>query len=117
MTSIPNISPNIQAALSRDTSLKSITVADPFANLVNDLLAQNSPSAQPGENAIQAQERIADFQRKLALLSGIAQQAQEALSGQKPIPGGFTTPEEQEYYFAESQLRQVGLPGAVLDVV
>jgi hypothetical protein len=88
-----------------------------FSNLLDELILHPIPSNISTQEAIQQQEQIEEFEQKLALLSGMVQQAQIAMDSQEPLPDGMQSPAAQAYYFAKSQLAQVGLPGQVLDVV
>jgi hypothetical protein len=88
-----------------------------FDTLMNGLLQQNRPTVMGNATAIQVQESLEAFLQKLDLLSGMAQQAQIAMNSAQPLPDGISSPQAQTYYYAESLLAQVGLPGAVLAVV
>lgn len=95
-------------------------LAASFEALLNDLLTAGTPRASgdgPSQAAIQAQQRNEEFLQKLALLSGMMEQAQIAMDSQKPLPGGLPNPAAGAYYFYRAELGQVGLPGAVPDVV
>lgn len=120
------VSPIASTSSSSNTSAQAAdllsALGDPvsatFEDLIGQLVLQGpSPSSGVSQNAILAQQKIADFQRKLALLSGMMEQARIAMDGQKPMPGGLPTPAAEDYYFVRSELAQVGLPGAVNDVV
>jgi hypothetical protein len=62
---------------------------------MDDLIQQGMPSPKGNESAIQAQEALEELMRKLDLLSGMAQQAQIAMNLAPPLPGGFSTPQDQ----------------------
>jgi hypothetical protein len=98
------------------STIESQPVVD-FDTLMNGLLKQTRPAVKGNASAIQAQESLEAFLQKLDLLSGMAQQAQIAMNSAPALPGGFTTPQAQTYFYAESLLAHVGLPGAVLAVV
>ncbi|HJT25583.1 MAG TPA: hypothetical protein VJ873_13495 [bacterium] len=93
-------------------------VAATFADLIDQLVLQSAhKNPGPSQAAIQAQEKIAEFRHKLALLTGMMEQAQIAMDAQKPLPGGLPTPAAEEYFFVKSELARVGLPGAIGDIV
>jgi ABC-type transporter Mla subunit MlaD len=94
-------------------------VASTFEELIDQLVLSTAPrsSASVSQTAIEAQEKVEDFMRKLALLTGMMEQAQIAMNAQKPLPGGLPNLAAQEYYFVRSELARVGLPGAVPEVV
>lgn len=120
MDPISNISPAFTPTSQTATLLSAVgdPVAAAFADLIDQLVARTSPKEPgPSQGAIQAQEKIAEFQRKLALLTGMMEQAQIAMNGEKPLPGGLPTPAAEEYYFVRSELARVGLPGAIGDIV
>lgn len=92
-------------------------VASTFAELMDHLVLTVHQNPGPNQGAIQAQEKINEFRRKLALLTGMMEQAQIAMNGEKPLPGGLPNPAAGAYYFFRSELGRVGLPGAIGDVV
>ena len=93
-------------------------VGSSFEDLINQLVFQALPQpSTTSEKAILAQQTIEEFLQKLALLTGMMEQAQTAMDAQAPPPGGLSTPAAEDYYFVRSELAQVGLPGAVTDVV
>ncbi len=115
---------NPSAAPSSETADLLSASGDPlaasFTDLINGLLTPGIPPSSgsgPSEAQILAQQANEEFLRKLALLSGMMEQAQRAMDAQKPLPGGLPTPAASEYYFVKSQLAQVGLPGEVTGVV
>lgn len=113
--------PPISSASSQTAALLS-AVGDPvaasFESLIDQLVLQGaSKNPGPSQGAIEAQQKNSDFLRKLALLTGMMEQAQIAMNGQKPLPGGLPNPSAEEYFFVRSELGQVGLPGAICDVV
>ena len=122
MNPIANISSLSTPSSSQTADLLS-AVGDPVAASFEDLLDQlvlsqiPQPSSVPSQNAIEAQEKIEGFMRKLALLTGMMEQAQIAMDAQKPLPGGLPNPAAQEYYFIRSELARVGLPGEVPNVI
>ena len=93
-------------------------VAATFAELMDHLVLRSAPkTSSPSQAAIQAQEKINEFRRKLALLTGMMEQAQIAMDSQKPLPGGLPNPAAGTYYFFRSELGRVSLPGAIGDIV
>lgn len=95
-------------------------LAASFADLMNDLLTPNLPqSSNPGlsQAEIMAQQSNEEFLQKLDLLDGMMEQAQLAMDSQAPPAGGLPNPAANAYYFVKAELSQVGLPGAVPDVV
>jgi len=88
-----------------------------FDSLLNELITRSLPTPQGKEKAIQTQQALEDYEKKLALLNGMAQQAQIVMNSTQALPGGFSTPQAQDYFYAKSLLGQLGLPGAVLEVV
>jgi hypothetical protein len=89
----------------------------PFDRLLDLTFTTKTNSSGASSAAIEAQEMIAAYERKLDLLTGMVEQAQIAMNGQQELPGGFSSPAEQTYYSAVSQLRQVSIPGGVLNIV
>jgi len=121
MNPIQATSPISSTASSQTAELLS-AVGDPvaaaFANLLDQMVSvEVTQSSVTSQNAIEAQEKIEDFMRKLALLSSMMEQAQIAMDAQKPLPGGLPNPAAQEYYFIRSELARVGLPGEVPNVI
>ena len=121
MDPISNISPIQPLSGAQTASLLSV-VGDPVAAAFEDLIDQlvlkgPSKSSALSQSAIEAQQKVADFRRKLALLSGMLEQAQIAMGGEKPLPGGLPSPAAAEYFFVRSELARVGLPGEVNDIV
>lgn len=121
MDPISNILPSSPLTGTKTSSLLS-AVGDPVAAAFEDLIDQlvlrgHSKSSFPSPGAIEAQQKLADFRRKLALLSGMMEQAQIAMNGQKPLAGGLSTSAEENYFFVKSELARVGLPGEVNDIV
>ncbi len=108
-----NASPEVKPFL---PSLISSQGSD-FDTLLNQLITQTMPGTGGKQSAIQAQAAYEAFEQKLDLLTGMAQQAEIAMHSVKPLPGGFSTPQAQTYFYAKSLLAQVGLPGCVLEVV
>ncbi len=95
-------------------------LAASFGALLDDLLSAGTPrSSNPGPSRAQivAQQRNEEFLQKLALLTGMMEQAQIAMDSQPSLPGGLPNPSAGAYYFFRSELGQVGLPGAVPDIV
>lgn len=97
-------------------------VGDPvtacFEDLIDQLVLRKTahPSSALSQAAIEAQQRAQELRRKLALLTGMMEQAQLAMNAQKPLPGGLPSPAAEEYYFVRSELARVSLPGAVPDI-
>lgn len=123
MTPVPNISTPSAPVPSGASDLLA-ALGDPassvFLNLIDRLTFSHKPAAKSSalpQSVIQAQQRIQDFERKLALLSGMAEQARIAMNSQDPLPGGAPSPAAQEYYRAKSELARIGLPGIVNDVI
>jgi hypothetical protein len=113
-------SPNSAAQTADLLSASGDPLAASFTDLMNDLLTPNLPQSSspgPSEAQILAQQSNEEFLQKLALLSSMMEQAQTVMDAQKPLPGGLPNPAAQNYYFFRSELSQVGLPGAVPDVV
>ncbi len=91
-----------------------------FLNLIDQLSLSGKPASQSSalpQSVIQTQQRIQDFERKLALLSGMAEQARIVMNSQEPVPGGAPSPAAQEYYRVKSELARIGLPGIVNDII
>lgn len=125
MDPISPINPSSSSAATQAADLLSASgdpLAASFANLMDDLLTPNLPQASssntgPSEAQILAQQSNEDFLQKLALLTGMMEQAQIAMDSQPSLPGGLPNPSAGAYYFYRSELGQVGLPGAVPDIV
>jgi len=93
-------------------------VAAAFEDLIDQwALQRTSKNPGPSQAEILAQQRNEEFLQKLALLTGMMEQAQIAMDSQPPLPGGLPNPSAGAYYFFRAELGQVGLPGAVPDVV
>ncbi len=111
------------ASSSQTTDLLSASgdpLAASFEDLVNDLLTPNlSQASGTGltEAQILAQQANEEFLQKLALLSGMMEQAKMAMDAQPPLPGGLPNPAASSYYLFRSELAQVGLPGEDTGVV
>lgn len=88
-----------------------------YSRLLNDLLSESLPSPKSNESDAQAGKRVADFQKKLTLLTGMVQQAEVAVKGSEPLPGGLPAPGTETYDYAKSCLARLGVPGAVVEVV
>ncbi len=89
-----------------------------YSDLVNDLLSQSLPCPKNNETADQVRKRVADFEQKLALLTGMVQQAEVALKGEKSTAGDrLFAPKSEAYDYARSYLARLGVPGAVVEVV
>ena len=119
MTTVTNIGP-VQTNLGESTPSTSSLLNQPvvdFASLIDELISRSSSKPKGNEAAIQAEQALEAFERKLDLLSGMAQQAQITMNSAPPLPGGFSSPQAQAYFYAKSLLAQVGLPGGVLEVV
>src|ERR1041384_8196490 len=85
--------------------------AVPFDRLMDELVTAIRPKSKPSECASAARQRMAEFERKLAFLSGMAQQARIAMEAAGDDPGASSY--QQEYVYWNSKLGQVGMPDGV----
>ena len=99
------------------SSTSSLDPIPVFDRLLDLTFATKTSFSGASSAAIEAKQRIAAYERKLDLLTGMVEQAQIAMNAQPELPGGFSSPATQAYYSAESQLGQVSIPGGVLNVV
>jgi hypothetical protein len=83
-----------------------------FEPLVDQLLSAAKPRSKPtGTNPIR------EFQRKLAFLSGMAEQARAAMAGAPNSADALPSSESQNYYFWVSKLNQAGCPDGVNNLI
>jgi len=85
--------------------------ATPFDHLIAQLLAATHPSSKPF--GVADREKIFEFRRKLAFLSGMVEQARTAMVTEPVGTNGIHGPGNQEYFFWEAKLSQVGCPDGV----
>ena len=96
--------------------LKNDPTAGDFEKVINQMVSQNLSRPAPSETAIQYQQRLEEFNRKLAALSSMLEQAQIAMNGSGP--SGKNSPgAEQEYFYLKSKLGQVGLPDGTNNLI
>lgn len=93
-----------------------VSAGDPasvFDQVVDGLLA----ATQPKRSNVPPIDHVAEFQRKLAHLNGLVQNAQIALNGLGTASPSLRSMKESEYFFFKSKLAQIGLPDGVNNIV
>ena len=86
-----------------------------FDRLMDELVAAIRPKSKPSECASAARQRMSEFERKLAFLSGMARQARIAMEAAEGDPGASSY--QREYVYWNSKLGQVGMPDGVNNTI
>jgi len=119
MNSINPIDPFRPSEPPQDPS--SLLVQDPaieaFEKVIDQMVAEKLSHQGPSPEAIAAQQRLEEFRHKLAVLSGMLEQAQIAMNNAPPSDGGPSSLDEQKYFLLKSKLSQVGLPDGVNNLI
>jgi len=90
-------------------SFSGSAAVEAFGNLVDQLTAKNRSHAFPSEAAKEAQQKIEEFEHKLAILTGMVKHAEEELKSLGDRASTEHAAKEQEYLYFKSKLRQAGL--------
>ena len=100
MAGLTNISSLIASAGGKNLTplMRDNNPSGGFDSLLNELITRSLPTPQGKEKAIRAQQALEDYERKLALLSGMAQQARIVMNAAQALPGGLSTPQAQDYF-------------------
>lgn len=89
---------------------------DEFERTIDHLVKEKLSKPVVSQSAIEAQQRMEEFKHKLAVLSGMLDQAEIAMSNEKKSGNGSTA-NEQNYYLLKSKLSQVGLPDGASNLI
>ncbi len=90
---------------------------DGFEKLIDQMVASKLSQRGPSPAAIAAQQSLEDFRHKLAVLSGMLEQAQTAMNSLPPREGGSPNPDADQYFLLKSKLSQVGFPDGVNNLI
>lgn len=91
------------------------STTETFGRLIDFLMDTAHPKNPKA--AIDAEEARVEYMRKLAFVSGLVEQAQINMKSVAGTPGGLISQKEADFFFLESKLRQISIPGGNSQVI
>ncbi len=90
---------------------------DEFERYIDHMVKEKLSKPVVSQSAIAAQQRLEEFKHKLAVLTGMLEQAEIAMNNEKKLAAGSSSADEQNYFMLKSKLSQVGLPDGANNLI